>query len=406
MRVLSVTTVFPSRVQPTHGLFVYERLRHLAARAQVRVVAPIAWRARRKGAVPAGERRGELDVLHPTFFYVPRVLKILDGLCLFLSVLGTVRRLRRTFDFDVIDAHFAYPEGVAAALLSIWFRRPFTITMRGTEILIARSRLRRLAIRWALRRAHRVIAVADPLARFARSLGVPAERISVIENGVDTDLFRPTPRAVARQTLGLQPDSPVIVSVGHLSPRKGFQRVIRVLPSLLELHPDATFVIVGGPGGEPNNRPELDALVMTLGVAHRVIFAGPQPPSRVAEWLSAADVFVLASDYEGCPNVVLEALACGRPVVATRVGNVDGLVPGYAGVLVDSVEDERAMLRALDTALRATWHSPSIRACAERRSWSDVASRVFDQWQLACAVQGAPGTCTVRSEQTMEVRTP
>ena len=401
MKVLSLTTVFPNRMQPTHGLFVLERLRHLAARAHVCVVAPIAWRARRKGSVPAEERRGELDVMHPTFFYVPGVLKVLDGLCLFLSVLGTVRQLRRTFDFDVIDAHFAYPEGFAAALLSSWFRRPFTITMRGTEILIARSRLRRLAIRWALRRADRVIAVADPLARFARSLGVPADRIAVIENGVDTDLFRLTPRPAARQAVGLQNESPVIVSVGHLSPRKGFQRVIRVLPLLVEVHPALTFVIVGGPGGEPNNRRELKSLVTRLGLEHHVIFAGPQPPTRVAEWLSAADVFVLASDYEGCPNVVLEALACGRPVVATRVGNVDRLVPGHAGILVDSVEDESAMLRALDSALRATWHSPSIRACAELRSWSDVASRVFDQWQLARDARD----CGVRP-QNLEVRTP
>jgi glycosyltransferase involved in cell wall biosynthesis len=402
MNVLSLTTVFPNSAQPTHGVFVFERLRHLARKTSVRVIAPVAWRVRHDASVPRHVDMGGLSVEHPTFFYVPGILKILDGLFLFLSVWPAVRRVRRTADFDLIDAHFAFPEGFAAALLSLWYRRPFTVTMRGTEILIARHALRRLAIAWVLRRADRVIAVAEPLARFAVSLGVPPARVVVVENGVDADTFRPSAQTAARQGLGLTLGGPVIVSVGHLSPRKGFQRVVRVMPKLLQTHATARFVIVGGPGGEPNNRPALEALVRAIGLEEHVVFAGPQPPARVAQWLNAADVFVLASDYEGCPNVVLEALACGKPVVATRVGHVDRMVPDYAGIIVDSADDEVALWRALDQALTTNWHEDRIRAYAERQSWSGVATRVLEQWQLADgAVAGA-----TRRPHSVEMRIP
>jgi glycosyltransferase involved in cell wall biosynthesis len=402
MKVLSLTTVFPNAAQPTHGVFVFERLRHLGRHAELKILAPVPWRVRSRSDVPYRDTRAELPVVHPTFFYVPGILKVLDGLFLFLSVLPAVRRLRRTFDFDVIDAHFAFPEGFAAALLSAWYRRPFTITMRGTEILIGRHRLRKLAIRWALRRANRVIAVADPLAAFAISLGVPPDRVCVIENGVNTDTFQPMAREAARELLGLRVNGPLIVSVGHLSARKGFQRVIRVLPELLRTYPTATFAVVGGPGGEANNKPALDALVKALGLEERVLFAGAQPPARVAEWLGAADLFVLASDYEGCPNVVLEALACGRPVVATRVGHVDRMVPDYAGVLVDKADDDIALAGALGEALSRSWDTERIRGYAAGQSWEGVAARVMEQWQLASDA----GYRQERRPQIVEMRIP
>ena len=402
MNVLSLTTVFPNKAQPTHGVFVFERLRHLARKTSVRVIAPVMWRTRVKNAIPAHAEIGGLPVDYPTWWYLPGLLKVVDGVFLFLSILPAVLRARRSRDFDVIDAHFAFPEGFAAALLSMWFHRPFTVTMRGTEIPLSRYALRRAAIAWVLRRADRVIAVAEPLARFAVSLGVPAERVVVVENGVDAEMFRPGSRTEARQALGITLDGPIIVSVGHLSARKGFQRVLRVMPKLLPIHASVRFVIVGGPGGEPNNKPALDALVRALGLEEHVVFAGPQPPTRVAEWLNAADVFVLASDYEGCPNVVLEALACGKPVVATRVGHVDKMVPDYAGILVDSADDETALSRALDQALTTKWDGGRIRAHAERQSWSDVAARVLEQWQLADGVVADE----TRRPHSVEMRTP
>ena len=400
MKVVSLTTVFPNAAQPTHGMFVFERLRHLAERVPLRVVAPVSWRVRGARTVRWREERQGVTVDHPWFFYTPAVLKVLDGCCLFLSAFSTMRRVRRTFAFDVIDAHFAFPEGFAAALFAALYDRPFTITMRGTEIPVSADPHRRRAIGWALRRADRVIAVAQPLAEYAMSLGVAPERVAVVANGVDTTVFAPRSRAEARRAVGMD-GGPIIVSVGHLSPRKGFQRVIRVLPALLKTQPNLRFVIVGGEGAEASNKAALEALVDTLGLREHVLFAGAQPPARVAEWLNAADAFVLASDYEGCPNVVLEALACGRPVVASRVGHVEHMVPSYAGILVDDPENDDELTRALDRVLQERWDSKRIREYAETQSWTDVATRVIEQWRLAAASRDGAHAEYVSHEKTL-----
>jgi teichuronic acid biosynthesis glycosyltransferase TuaC len=399
MRVLAFTTVFPNAVQPQHGLFVLERLRHCARRAEIRVVAPrpfYPWPAMR--GVPRREVRDGLPVEHPVFRYLPRFGKPLDGLFLYASALRCVRRLRREFDFDLIDAHFGYPDGYAAVLLGRLLRRPVVVTLRGTEPLVAAAGPgRRRALAWALRHADRLIAVSQPLAEDARALmaeyGPPegCPPVTVIANGVDAARFAPRPQAEARAALGLPAAGRLLVSVGHLSPRKGFQRVLRVMPELLRAVPDLRFAIIGGRGGEGDNGPELRRLAAELDLAERVVFAGPQPPERVALWLNAADLFVLASDHEGCPNVVWEALACGLPVVATRVGEVPAMVPDFAGLLFDRAEDAPALRAALAEGLARRHDRAAIRRWAERHTWDGVADRVFEQWASALAPAAAPG---------------
>ena len=308
----------------------------------------------------------------------------------------TVRRLHRAEPFDLIDAHFGYPDGFAAVLLGRSLGVPVTITMRGTEPLIAAAgRWRRWAVAYALRHADRVIAVSEPLAAFARATLATAPDgaappVRVIANGVDLARFAPAAQAPARRQLGLPEGRRLLVSVGHLSPRKGFQRVLRVMPDLLAATPDLMFAIVGGPGGEANNEAELRALAAGLGLSDRVIFAGSQPPERVATWLHAADLFVLASDYEGCPNVVWEAQACGVPVVATRVGEVARMVPDFAGHLFDDAEDAPALRAALAAGLAGGHDRAAIRAWAERHDWDGVAARVAEEWAAAIALRRAP----------------
>ena len=120
-----------------------------------------------------------------------------------------------------------------------------------------------------------------------------------------------------------------------------------------------------------------------LGLARHVVFTGARPPEEVALWLNAADVFVLASDYEGCPNVVWEALACGRPVVATKVGEIERMVPPFGGILFDHADDGEALLQCLVDALHRDWDQEQIRAYAERHTWDRVASRLLRQWHMA-----------------------
>src|SRR5437764_5165953 len=233
LRVLVFTTVFPNPGMPLHGTFVLERIRRLASLTDIEVVAPLPW-VRALWTYPlVRQSYGILNIRHPRFWYIPRLLKSLRGLFLFLSVVRQIGRLRKGFDFDLIDAHFAYPDGFAAVLLGWWFRRPVCITLRGTIIPISRYPLGRCRCNWAIRRAERVIAVAESLAVRARQGGVPEHRIVTIANGLDSERFRLLDRATAREQLGFRSHDRLLVSVGHLSPRKGFHRVIRSLPRVL-----------------------------------------------------------------------------------------------------------------------------------------------------------------------------
>lgn len=389
MRVLAFTTVFPSAAHPQHGLFVKERLRHCAAHAEIRVVAPRPFFDR--APAPREEEIAGLRVSHPTFFYTPRIGKPFDGHALHASARAEVRRLAAAFRPQLVDAHFGFPDGFAAVRLAAMLGVPCVITLRGTEPMVAAiGAMRRRALAAALAGADRLIAVSHPLAELAHELvaeaGAAMPPVAVIENGVDSARFTPGDGVAARRALGLAPEGRLLVSVGHLSPRKGFQRVLRALPEVFAQAPDLRFAIVGGPGAEGDNSAELRRLAAPLG--DRVVFAGAQPPDGVARWLQAGDLFVLASDQEGCPNVVWEALATGLPVVATRVGEIPRMVPEAAGRLFAEPEDGAALRDSLLAALAYPFDRAAIRAWAERHTWEGVARRVAAEWRAAIAGHG------------------
>lgn len=409
-RILVFSTVFPNAAQPHHGIFVRERMRGLPPEVEVCVLAPAPWfpfisglRPGYRPRVPREEVQDGVRVLHPRFLSVPGFFKCLDGLFLFLGALPAVWRLRRDFRFEAIDAHFIYPEGMAAALLGLVFRVPVLITLRGLLPLLVPYALRRPQLRWALRRAARVIAVSESLRDDAVSLGVPRERVRVIENGIDPDLFHPLDRAEVRRQLGLlelpeelsspsgvSDDTPLLVSVGTLSPRKGFHLVIEALPALAGRFPGIRYAIVGGAGAEGAQEDELRRLAERLGVADRVIFAGPQKREALAAWYSAADLSVLASAHEGCPNVVLESLACGTPVVATPVGDVPRILdrPELGRVVAREVG---ALTGGIAEALSQRWDRGLIRARIEERSWKAVGLEVMEEVEAALAKPAPEG---------------
>jgi len=397
-RLLVFSTVYPNAAQPHHGVFVRERMRGLPPEVEVTVVAPAPWfpfvsglRPGFRPRVPREETQDGVRVLHPRFFSVPAVFKCLDGFFLFLGALPTVWRLRRTFRFDAIDAHFIYPEGLAAALLGRVFRVPVLITLRGLLPLLVPYALRRPQLRWTLARAARVIAVSESLRDDAVALGIPRERVRVIGNGIDPELFRPMDRPEARRRLGLSDlseklsggsgvsrDAPLLVSVGTLSPRKGFHLVIEALPALARRFPGIRYAVVGGAGAEGAQEEELRSLAERLGVADRVIFAGPQEREALAVWYSAADLSVLASAHEGCPNVVLESLACGTPVVATPVGDVPRTLDALdVGRVVE--RELSALTVGIVEALEQPWDRGRIRARIEERSWKAVGLEVMEE---------------------------
>jgi len=394
MRALVLSSTFPNANQPTLGVFVRERMAALARHCELRVVAPVPWfpangliRGARFVGLPPVEDGSAFPVYHPRFLSIPRYLKCLDGMLYAASLAPFLARLRRDFDFDLIDAHFAYPDGLAAVLLGRWLRRPVTVTLRGSIVRLRHYPLHRPQIRWALDRAARVIAVSQSLKDVATGLGVAAERISVIPNGVDLAKFHPKGRSAAREACGLPLDRPVILTVGGIYEGKGQHHVVEALATLSTRHPDAVYVMVGEDRRD-GYAERLRSLIARSGLGGRVRFAGPQPHDALADWYSAADVFCLATQSEGWANVLLESLACGTPVVATRVGGNSEIVPDDRYGLLVPHGDLPALEGALDRAIGSRWDRAALVAYAATHTWAAAASRVMREFERA--LTGAP----------------
>jgi glycosyltransferase involved in cell wall biosynthesis len=296
----------------------------------------------------------------------------LHGLLMFLGSLRLVSRLNQQVRFDCIDAHYVYPDGYAALLLGKLLRVPVVVSARGTDInLFPRFGMIRGMIRWTLQHAAGIIAVSKSLKEAMVELGALSEKICVIGNGVDTERFQPLERAAARGHLGLSEEGKAIVSVGSLIPTKGHHRVISAIAELAQVFPRLSLYILG----EGPYRSQLEALVREKGLGTRVFLLGVRPNEELIYWYSAADVTCLASEREGMPNVVLESLACGTPVVATRVGGVpEAVVSPDLGVLVQS--DGGDLTSGLEMALNRHWDRSVIVRQAQGRTWELVADEV------------------------------
>jgi glycosyltransferase involved in cell wall biosynthesis len=285
---------------------------------------------------------------------------------------------KRKRGVDLLDAHFGYPEGVSAALLGLVTHTPFIVTLRGNEPMFGASGIRRACIRWALRRAAFVVTVSEQLRQFAIELGVDPARTRVIGNGVDAKIFHPRDRSECRRRYDLPPDAHVVVTAGSLLKAKGHHHVVSAVDKLTGEGMNVYLVVVGAESrGGPGFERQLRGLVDDLGLTSRVRFAGWLPPESLAELMCAADVFCLASDSEGWPNVVHEATSCGTPVVTTDVGSVRDILPSEAYGLIVGLDEQPRLERALRQAFHIPWDRAAIAAWAQSRSWQHVAQDVL-----------------------------
>ncbi|MFP4647891.1 MAG: glycosyltransferase [Halorhodospira sp.] len=398
--VVVFTRVYPNAAQPTFGVFVRERMSRVAERLPVVVVAPVPWfpgqgvlrrwRPWYRPPVADCEEQAGMTVYHPRFLCLPGVLKGLDGLFQALGALPTLRRLHRGGQLDLLDAHFIYPDGVAAWIAAWWLGCPYTVTLRGTIVRISRTRVRRFLARRALRHAARVFSVSESLRRVALTME-PQRPVDVVPNGINLALFGPEDQAACRRALGIPEHARVLITVGTLNERKGFHRVIELMPSLDERIGELHYLAVGGGSPDGNDEQRLRALAQELGVAERVHFAGAVAPERLRFYYAAADLFVLPTRFEGWANVFLEAAACGLPTVTTDVGgNAEVIAHDQLGTLVP-FGDPDALCRALLEALAQDWDRQVILAHARANAWQSRIPSLVDKLEAAAGAdaQGA-----------------
>jgi len=375
VRVLAITRIFPNAAEPQSAPFNRLQLAALGRRCRVEVIATLPWfpgvglasrwsAAARLVHVPRQEQIAGLPVVHPRALYLPRLHGAAAGLYV-TSLLPEV--MARRGHVDVVLGTWAYPDGCAAVALARLLGVPAVVKLHGSDLnVIARQRGPRLQLRALLPRAARVVAVSRALAGEAAALGVPADRIRLVRNGVDGDRFRVGDRPAARAALGLAADRRLVLYVGHLKENKG----VLDLASAMAAVEDADLAVLGG--GEAAGR--LEAALAPLGERARML--GERPHDEVPIWMAAADLVVLPSWHEGTPNVVIEALACGRRVVATRVGGTPDLITSeLLGSLVPP-KDPAALADALRRALDTAYDPLEVARAASASSWDDSAAKL------------------------------
>ncbi len=291
---------------------------------------------------------------------------------MFLSVYRFYRQVINRDKPDILLGFWSFPEGFANVLIAKCFKLPVVIGCRGSDInQLTKPCIQRKIISWTLGNCSRVLSVSEALkTEMTRKLGVPAERITVIPNGIEEDKFYPQEQGKVRETLGLNKRDRITVCVARLETVKGVDILVR---AFAQVRCEGRLLVIIGDGEE---MPRLKTLVEELGLSNHVLLPGSKPHDEIPLWVNAADLMVLPSLTEGWPNVLMEAFSCGKPVVASRVGGVPEIVNNPSLGIMTRPGDADDLAREINNALERQWDADIIRARVLGRSWATVAEEL------------------------------
>ncbi len=377
MRWAIVTQYWPVREQPYRGHSAYQTIRRLREAVDVEAFAPQAkypnWLLPRSRPWAKTDLSFQPEVKTTYFDYpaFPVLSRYINGDVCAMKLERLIGRYRP----DLILNYWVYPDGYSAVKVGKSLGIPIVTTAIGTDLNRSLSGVVRHMTEWTLRHSDLVVTVSNGLAERAIALGASNSKVKAILNGCDTDIFCPVDRALVRQQLGIEVREQSVLYVGRFDLLKGLRELVRACAQLSDSRPNLRLTLVGeGPAKEA-----LNILAVELGFKEKLRIVPPCASRKVAEWMNAADVFALPSYAEGCPNVVVEALNCGKPIVATNVGGIPELVDHARAILVPPRE-VAPLAKAIDQALSTDWDYELI-ARRSRRSWSDTAQELY----RACA---------------------
>jgi len=396
MKILVFTSLFPNHLNPDFGIFIKNRMFNFAKldNCEIVVVAPVPycppWKFLGKwyefSKIKKIEELQGITLYHPRYILIPKISMLVQGLSMFLSCITILKKINRKFSFDLIDAHYIYPDGFAGMLLSRYFDKPLVVSARGTDInQFSNFRIIKGMICKTLKDSQHIISVCNALKDVMLELGADSAKVKVIPNGIDTKLFYPQHRKDVRKSLSLDGNKKIIFSAGGLIERKGHHIAIDAISEIIKTIPEVHFYIAG----KGVYRRLLEEKISEKRLNDYVTLLGHVPNSELKHWYSAADVFCLASSREGWANVIMESMACGTPVVATNVwGAPEIITDPDVGILVE--RNPGAISIALIEALKREWDRENIINHVNKRSWNvvanevkDVFSKVIEDWKYS-----------------------
>jgi len=374
MRITVVTSYFPTSARSYNGTSAVQTLRQLARHADIQVICPRPVYPRAKWLSPPGFEPDDLTYraseFHTTYFGYPAIAILtrpFNGLTCLAKLMPLVRSSRP----DVILNYWLYPDGYSAVRAGRRLNVPVVVGVIGSDLRTRNDPITKYLVRRTVLTADAVITVSEDLRRLVLIQGASPGKVVTILNGCDREVFHPGDRAEARRAFKVAESDEVILYAGSLIESKGLPELMAAFIQLAGTRAAARLVIVG----KGHYAPAIEKQIAAAGLEHRLLMAGYQSSAAVSQWMRAADVLCLPSYSEGCPNVVLEALASGRPVVATRVGGIPELVNPACGLLVPP-RDAVSLRTALDRALSTRWDTELI-VRNSTRDWGQVADETL-----------------------------
>jgi len=375
MRILTFTSLYPNEIQTRNGIFVEQRIRQLQHYddISIKVVAPVPWfpfkgkifgEYSNYAKIPKKEYRNGIEIYHPKFPAIPKIGMVLSPFLLASFMWPTFNRIQKAgFDFDLIDAHYFYPDGVAASILGHWYRKPVIITARGTDVnIIPKFRIPRKLILLAAKKSKKIITVTTALKYKLIEIGVDRDKIKVLRNGVDLKLFNMVDKEIARKQIGISYD--YILAVGNLVEEKGHDLIISALPELKN-----TKLIIIGNG---KLKEKLINFAKKHNVIERVLFINNVTQEELKYYYSAAKLLILTSTREGMPNVLLESIACGTPVIATNVGGVPEIIRSSEAGIIINERTTKELVKAINAIMNNYPSRNETRKYAESFGWENI----------------------------------
>ena len=394
LRILSLSTLFPSPQRASFGKFVQSQMKAVAARGDIDLVMinplgippwPLSRREpyRSLAANPAVSGQDGITVHHPRFRLIPRIGADTNPARIARTVMPLVRQLHAEQPFDLVDAQFFFPDGPAAALIAAELGLPLSIKARGGDILYWGERPRALAqMRAAADQAAGMLSVSAALRHDMAALGLPGEKITVHYTGLDHSRFLPRPRTEARAKIAALPalaipaGGPLLVATGALIPIKGQRLAIAALQEL-----SGARLALAGVGAD---EAALRGLTADLGLAERVHFLGQVSHDLLPLLFSAADAAVLPSEREGLANAWIEAMACGTPLVIPAIGGALEVVRDASAGRI-AARDPASIAAAVRELLANPPSQADVAANAARFNWDRNAAKLVAYWQRLAA---------------------
>jgi glycosyltransferase involved in cell wall biosynthesis len=390
-KVLVLSRNYPNTVMELLGLWVERLVRHCASFCETKVVSPVPYVPPLRGfeGYYAQFRRIEphrwadgVEIFHPRFLLGPGyVFHSTEALTYYLGVRRLVDHIRRSFPFDLIHAHFAFPDGVVAAQLGRRYGIPVIITEQAPwrPWMDNYPLVRRQAL-WAARQSVFQVAISrsvrDSIVHFTHQ----PSKVHVIPDGVDGGVFTPLEK-------GENPDPNQILYAGQIFDNKGIDLLLKSMQQLITWRPGVRLVLIGGNYYRSKQLQELRLRRMAhdLGLDNHVQFVGMKSLPELVRYMKESAVLVLASRSESFGSILVEALTCGTPVISTRCGGPEEIVNDQVGILVP-IEDVDNLTLAIKHVLthRNHYNSDYLRKYAlEKFSWEVIAHRTVNLYSDA-----------------------